>query len=108
MLLETSVTAEGDRRVRVEIPGEYDSKDLVDSLSKTGNLTFKDADGNEVLNGSDVDEASVVINSTTNSPVVSLKLTDEGTKKICRSNMKQIFIKQFQSIWMMRKYQVQQ
>lgn len=78
---ETSVTIEGDRRVRVEIPGEYDSKDLVDSLSKTGNLTFKDADGNEVLNGSDVDEASVVINSTNNAPVVSLKLTDEGTKK---------------------------
>ena len=82
---ETSVTAEGDRRVRVEIPGEYDSKDLVDSLSKTGNLTFKDADGNEVLNGSDVDEASVVINSTTNSPVVSLKLTDEGTKKFAEA-----------------------
>ena len=75
---ETSVTIEGDRRVRVEIPGEYNSKDLVDSLSKTGNLTFKDADGNEVLNGSDVDEASVVINSTNNAPVVSLKLTDQA------------------------------
>ena len=82
---ETSVTVEGDRRVRVEIPGEYDSKDLVDSLSKTGNLTFKDADGNEVLNGSDVDEASVVINSTNNAPVVSLKLTDEGTKKFAEA-----------------------
>ena len=54
---ETTVTVEGDRRIRVEIPGEYDSKELVDSLSKTGNLTFKDADGNEVLNGSDVAEA---------------------------------------------------
>ncbi|MDU2123552.1 MAG: protein translocase subunit SecD [Clostridium celatum] len=82
---ETSVTIEGDRRVRVEIPGEYNSKDLVDSLSKTGNLTFKDADGNEVLNGSDVDEASVVINSTNNAPVVSLKLTDEGTKKFAEA-----------------------
>ena len=82
---ETSVTIEGDRRVRVEIPSEYNSKDLVDSLSKTGNLTFKDADGNEVLNGSDVDEASVVINSTNNAPVVSLKLTDEGTKKFAEA-----------------------
>ena len=82
---ETSVTAEGDRRVRVEIPGEYDSKDLVDSLSKTGNLTFKDADGNEVLNGTDVAEASVVINSSSNAPVVSLKLTDEGAKKFAEA-----------------------
>ena len=82
---ETSVTVEGDRRIRVEIPGEYDSKDLVDSLSKTGNLTFKDADGNEVLNGTDVAEASVVINSSTNAPVVSLKLTDEGTIKFAEA-----------------------
>ena len=82
---ETSVTVEGDRRIRVEIPGEYDSKNLVDSLSKTGNLTFKDADGNEVLNGTDVDEASVVINSSSNAPVVSLKLTDEGAKKFAEA-----------------------
>ena len=82
---ETSVTVEGDRRIRVEIPGEYDSKDLVDSLSKTGNLTFKDADGNEVLNGTDVAEASVVINSSSNAPVVSLKLTDEGAKKFAEA-----------------------
>ncbi|WP_195989234.1 protein translocase subunit SecD [Clostridium sp. D53t1_180928_C8] len=82
---ETSVTAEGERRIRVEIPGEYDSKDLVDSLSKTGNLTFKDADGNEVLNGTDVAEASVVIDNNSNSPVVSLKLTDEGAKKFAQA-----------------------
>lgn len=82
---ETSVTVEGDRRIRVEIPGKYDSKDLVDSLSKTGNLTFKDASGNEVLNGSDVAEASVVINSSNNTPVVSLKLTDEGATKFAEA-----------------------
>lgn len=82
---ETTVTVEGDRRVRVEIPGEYDSKDLVDSLSKTGNLTFKDEDGNEVLNGTDISEASVVLNSSTNLPVVSLKLTEEGTTKFAEA-----------------------
>lgn len=82
---ETSVTVEGDRRVRVEIPGEYDSKDLVDSLSKTGNLTFKDEDGNEVLSGSDVEEAGTMIDSTSNAPVVTLKLTDEGTKKFAEA-----------------------
>lgn len=82
---ETSVTVEGDRRVRVEIPGEYDSKDLVDSLSKTGNLTFKDEDGNEVLSGSDVEEAGTMLDSTSNVPVVTLKLTDEGTKKFAEA-----------------------
>ena len=82
---ETSVTVEGDRRARVEIPGEYDSKDLVDSLSKTGNLTFKDEDGNEVLSGSDVEEAGTMLDSTSNAPVVTLKLTDEGTKKFAEA-----------------------
>lgn len=82
---ETTVTIEGDRRIRVEIPGEYDSQDLVESLSKTGNLTFKDEDGNEVLNGSDISEASVVIDSSTSSPVVSLKLTEEGTTKFAEA-----------------------
>ena len=66
---ETSVTVEGDRRIRVEIPGKYDSKDLVDSLSKTGNLTFKDEGGNELLNA----------------PVVTLKLTDEGKEKFAEA-----------------------
>ena len=104
---ETSVTVEGDRRIRVEIPGKYDSKDLVDSLSKTGNLTFKDEGGNELLNGSDVAEAGTMLNSTTNAPVVTLKLTDEGKEKFAeatKNNLKRKFI----SIWMMRKFQNQQ
>ena len=90
---ETAVTVEGDRRIRVEIPGEYDSKDLVDSLSKTGNLTFKDADGNEVLNGTDVAEASVVIDNNSNAPVVSLKLTDEGAKKFAEATEANLYKK---------------
>lgn len=78
---ETTVTIEGDRRIRVEIPGQYDSKDLVDSLGKTGNLTFKDSNGDEVLTGKEVTEASVVFDNSTGSPVVSLKLNDEGKQK---------------------------
>ncbi len=78
---ETTVTIEGDRRIRVEIPGEYDSKDLVDSLAKTGNLTFKDSEGNEVITGKDVSEASVVFDNTTGNPVVSLKLNEDGKQK---------------------------
>ena len=48
-IAETTVTTEGDNRVRVEIPGEYDSNEIVDTLSKTGELTFKDPEGNVVL-----------------------------------------------------------
>lgn len=82
---ETTVTTEGDRRIRVDIPGQFDSKELVDSLSKTGNLTFKDSEGNEVLNGKDVTEAVAMLDSQTGKPTVSLKLNDEGKTKFAEA-----------------------
>lgn len=87
---ETTVTTEGDRRIRVEIPGQYESKGLVDSLSATGELTFKDSDGNEVLNGRDVESASVVYDNSTGKPVVSLKLNEEGTQKFATATSENI------------------
>ena len=63
---ETSVTTEGDRRIRVEIPGESDSKELVDSLQKTGNLEFRDSEGNVILTCKDVEKASTVYDQQIN------------------------------------------
>lgn len=82
---ETIVATEGERRIRVDIPGEYSSNDIVSSLSKTGNLTFKDSEGNVVLTGKDVKEASVMLDNQTGKPVVSLKLNDEGQKKFAEA-----------------------
>lgn len=82
---ETAVTTEGNNRIRVEIPGQYDSKELVDSLSATGELTFKDSDGNVVISGSDIESASVVMDNQTNKPVVSLKLNAEGKNKFAQA-----------------------
>ena len=82
---ETAVTTEGNNRIRVEIPGQYDSKELVDSLSATGELTFKDSEGNVVISGSDIESASVVMDNQTNKPVVSLKLNAEGKNKFAQA-----------------------
>lgn len=87
---ETTVTAEGDRRIRIDIPGQFDSKEIVDSLQKTGNLTFKDSEGNEVLNGRDVEEASVMTDNTTGKPVVTLKLNEEGKQKFAEATEKNL------------------
>ena len=51
---ETVVTTEGDKRIRVDIPGQFDSNEIVKSLSQSGNLVFKGPDGEEILSGSDV------------------------------------------------------
>jgi len=77
---ETVVTVEGDNRIRIDIPGEYDSNEIVENLSKTGNLEFKDSDGNILLTGKDVKEATAVLDSTS-SPVVSLEFNDDGKEK---------------------------
>ncbi|MBD7915013.1 protein translocase subunit SecD [Clostridium sp. Sa3CUN1] len=77
---ETVVTEEGDKRIRIDIPGAYDSNEIVESLSKTGNLEFKDADGNVVLTGKDIEKATSILDDTS-SPVVSLELNDEGQSK---------------------------
>lgn len=77
---ETVVTEEGDKRIRIDIPGAYDSNEIVEDLSKTGNLEFRDSDGNVLLTGKDVKEATAVLDSTS-SPVVSLEFNDEGKEK---------------------------
>ena len=87
---ETTVTTEGDRRVRVEIPGAYDSNEIVNSLSKSGKLEFRDTEGNVVLEGKDIEKASALLDSQTRKPMVSLELTSEGTGKFAEATEKNI------------------
>lgn len=82
---ETVVTTEGDNRIRVDIPGEYNSQGIVDSLSKTGNLTFKSPDGKVLLTGKDVKEATAILSQQSSKPEVSLELNDEGSKKFAEA-----------------------
>lgn len=85
---ETSVTTEGDRRIRVEIPGKYNSSDIVDSLSQTGELTFKSPDGEVLLTGSDIEKATATSNPQDGSPEVSLELNSEGQPKFAEATQK--------------------
>lgn len=77
---ETVITQEGDKRIRVDIPGQYDSKKIVDQLTKTGELKFKNPDGDVVLSGKDVKKATAYLDEYS-APQISLELTDEGKKK---------------------------
>jgi protein-export SecD/SecF family membrane protein len=89
---ETIVNTEGDNRIRIDIPGKFDSKEIVDSLNKTGELKFvapneaKDV----ILKGQDVKKASSQVDQQTGKPVVSLELTDEGTKKFAEATAKYV------------------
>ena len=49
---ESSVTIEGDNRLRVEIPGAENAEEAIKAVGKTAQLQFVLADGSVVLDGS--------------------------------------------------------
>lgn len=71
------ISEEGDNRVRIEIPGEFNTDSVIETVGKTGKLTFVGPDDKEILTGKEVKEAAAYINSE-NQYVVSLELNDEG------------------------------
>ena len=85
---ETVVATEGEKRIRIDIPGVYDSSTIVDNLQKTGVLTFKSPDGEVILTGQDIAKAAVSINSTTSKPEVSLEMNESGKTKFADATTK--------------------
>ncbi len=78
--IDASITTEGTKRIRVDIPGEYQTKEIVETLSKTGNLTFKDEAGTVVLEGKDIEVASAGVDEF-GKFIVNLKMKPEGIQK---------------------------
>jgi len=66
------------KRLRVEIPALTDPNEAITYLGAMASLSFKDADGNEVMTGKHVKDAKGVINQETQKPVVQLTLTSKG------------------------------
>lgn len=85
---ETVLAVEGDRRIRIDIPGQYDSAGIVESLSKTGNLTFKSPEGDTLLTGKDISKATVVTNPETGAIEISLEMNESGTSKFADATSK--------------------
>ena len=77
---ETVVSTEGDRRIRIDIPAQVDSGEIVESVGKTGELTFKSPKGDVILTGQDVSKATATSDEN-GLPQVALELNENGTKK---------------------------
>ncbi len=82
---EATVTRQGTKKVRIEIPSISDPEQAAASLGATAQLKFVDYEGTEVLTGSDVKTASYEYGPTSemgaSEHYVSLTLTPEGAKK---------------------------
>lgn len=56
---ESQVTIEGDKRIRVEIPGAEDAEEAIEAVGKTAQLQFVLSDGSVVVDGSHVKDAQI-------------------------------------------------
>src|SRR5699024_8397060 len=75
---ESSIDIEGEDRIRVQLAGVTDQKEARDMLATSAQLSFRDVEDKELLNGSDVKEGSAKqdYDQQSNSPIVTLKLKD--------------------------------
>ena len=85
---ETSVAKEGTDKIRVNVPGIFNTDQVLSTIGKTGQLKFVGPDNSTILTGSDVKSASVGTDPQTNKPVVNLQLNDSGTKKFADATQK--------------------
>jgi len=84
---ETLVAKEGNNRIRIEIPGMFDSKEVLDTVAKSGELTFVGPDKVTILTGKDVKDATAYAGEN-NQPTIGLELNETGKKKFAEATQK--------------------
>ena len=82
---EATITKQGEKKVRIEIPSMSNPEMAADSLGATAQLQFVDYEGNVIITGNEVKTAAAEYGPTdsmgASSHYVSLEFTDEGAKK---------------------------
>jgi len=83
--LEATSVIEGNRQIRVEIPGVEDAAAVIAEIGQTALLTFQDTQGNVLLTGAEVSNARAEFIQAhgVGAPemIVSLQFTNEGAQK---------------------------
>lgn len=86
---EAEAAREGTKRIRVQIPGVEDAEEAIQEIGQTAQLVFADEDGNVVLTGDMVKNASKQVGATSKNgpsvPYVSLEFNDEGKERFAQA-----------------------
>ncbi|WP_432665395.1 protein translocase subunit SecD [Wukongibacter baidiensis] len=80
-LSEPNIVLEGEKRIRIELPGVKNTQEAIDAIGKTAQLKFMKSDGEVVVTGSEVKDAKLGFHPDTQEPVVTFELNSEGAKK---------------------------
>ena len=76
---EPEIVIEGDNRLRVQLAGVTNQDEARDIISSTANLTFRDANDNQLMDASVLTEGGASLGYEDGLPVVSLKIKDQDT-----------------------------
>ena len=87
-LTEPLIVREGEKRIRIELPGVENAQQALDTIGKTAQLQFITVREEIVVTGADVKNAKVVIDTKENTPVVALEFTPEGAQKFADATAK--------------------
>lgn len=78
-LAEPVVTIEGEKRIRVELPGAEDAEAAIAQIGQTAQLQFAMADGTIVLDGGNVKDAQAATDDQSAGYAVALEFDSEGS-----------------------------
>ncbi len=80
---EAQVYQEGSDRINIDIPGATDANEILEELGEPGTLQFADSNGQVLLTGDDVKNASAGMTDQngTRQYIIQLQFTDEGAQK---------------------------
>ncbi len=80
---EAQVYQEGNNRINIDIPGATDANEILAELGEPGTLQFADSEGNILLTGDDVKNASAGMtnNNGTNEYIIQLTFNESGASK---------------------------
>ena len=85
---ESNVSIEGDKRIRIELPGVENAEEAIAAVGMTAQLKFLLADGTLVLTGDEVSDARVDTDPESGGRLIKLTFTDEGTVKFTEASRK--------------------
>ena len=84
-LTEPTIVREGEKRIRVELPGVEQVQEALDMIGRTAQLHFETPDGETVLTGGNVTGARPTFVEREPNPVVSLEFDAEGTRRFAEA-----------------------
>ena len=101
---EAEVAREGDKRIRVQIPGVEDAEEAIQEIGQTAQLSFADEDGNVLLTGDMVKDATKQVPQAKTallSPMLHWSSTKRGRRDLQRQP-RTILVSRFILLWIMR------